>query len=387
MIINLMGFTRPGVQVELDRFFKSISKDPTSFDTISKSAFTQSRQKLKPEAFIELNRSQLLYFKENAPHQKVWKQKRVVAIDGSLLNLPHVEEVKESFGSVRNQYDEIVSGRCSFAYDVCNELVLDAAIAPRRSCEKDLAVGHLDHLNPNEDILIFDRGYPCQWLMGLLDKKGFKFCFRLSTAWKKAHELMKHSNDLDWDLIKGAEREWGKLKLYGLTKELRGLRLVSIDLPSGEKEVLVTNLTDRHSYSLDDLKSLYQLRWGVEESYKSFKKTLYIEHFTGKTPQAIKQDFHAKVFMLNMASMVRSQGIDIKQRSSGHHYKPSKTQTLAKVKDFLTDIFFGKNIKKIITHLITIIQKRIEMVRSGRSFSRLSAETRRRHKNTNSKGI
>lgn len=384
-----MGFARPGVQVELDRFFKSISKDPTSFDTISKSAFTQARHKLRPEAFVELNRGQLFYFKEHAPHKKTWKQKRVVAIDGSLLNLPHTEEVRQTFGSVRNQHDEVVSGRCSFAYDVCNELVLDASIAPRRSCEKDLAVGHLDHLDPLEDILLFDRGYPCQWLMGLLDKKGFKFCFRLSTAWKKAHALMEHSNDVDWDMIKEADREWGKLKTYGLTKRLEGLRLVSIPLSSGEKEVLVTNLTDREAYPLDDLKSLYQLRWGVEESYKQLKKILHVEHFSGKTPQAIKQDFYAKVFMLNMASMVRTQGVgvDDQRGSSKYKYKPSKVQTLAKVKDFLTDIFFGKSLRKIVTQLTAMIKKRIDAIRPGRSFPRLPTDIRRRHKITNAKGI
>ena len=85
----------------------------------------------------------------------------------------------------------MVSARCSFAYDVVNELVLDAKIAPRRSCEKELAFNHIKHLNANSDILVFDRGYPCHWLIGLLMKEDFKFCFRLSTAWRKATTRMK----------------------------------------------------------------------------------------------------------------------------------------------------------------------------------------------------
>ena len=119
-MISIIGFTRPSVQTELDRFFKSLSKSSShSFDSISKSAFTQSRRKLKPEAFIELNRSQLSFYKSEAVNQKKWKQKRVVAIDGSLLNLPHNEEVKQAFGSVKNQHEEVISARCSLAYDVC----------------------------------------------------------------------------------------------------------------------------------------------------------------------------------------------------------------------------------------------------------------------------
>ncbi|MBL6447344.1 hypothetical protein JMN32_13580 [Fulvivirga sp. 29W222] len=104
--------------------------------------------------------------------------------------MPHTDEVKAGFGSVKNQHEDVVSARCSFAYDVYNELILDASIAPRRSCEKESALNHLSRLNPSSDILVFDRGYPSQWLMGLLDKKGFKFCFRLSTAWKKIQVII-----------------------------------------------------------------------------------------------------------------------------------------------------------------------------------------------------
>ncbi len=43
-----MGFTRPSVKTELDRFYKALAKSPDSFNSISKSAFSQSRKKLKP---------------------------------------------------------------------------------------------------------------------------------------------------------------------------------------------------------------------------------------------------------------------------------------------------------------------------------------------------
>jgi hypothetical protein len=47
LLLSLMSFTRPGVQTELDRFYKSISKSPNQFESISKSAFTQSRKNIK----------------------------------------------------------------------------------------------------------------------------------------------------------------------------------------------------------------------------------------------------------------------------------------------------------------------------------------------------
>jgi len=388
-----MTFTRPSVQTELDRFFKAIAKSAESFSSISKSAFTQSRKKLKPEAFVELSNSQLSNFVKNAPNKRTWKGKRVVAIDGSLLNLPFSEELRNDFGFVKNQYDEIISARCSFAYDVCNELVLDAKIDRRKSCEKDLAFKHLNSLNPETDIIVFDRGYPCQWLIGLLIKNGFKFCFRLSSAWKMAHKAFddKPLKDIDWTIVHRSHKGLDKLKKLKIPKQIRGLRLLSIDLISGEKEVLLTNLTNRDQFGLNDMKYLYHLRWGVEEGFKSFKKVLHIEYFTGKTTKAIKQDVYAKVFMLNLSSMIRTQGLyksnTRKSKKRKHKIKANKTQVLAKTKDFLVDIFYSINIRCLINQMIKILSSRMEIVRPDRSFPRIETSSRRRYKNLNSKGI
>jgi hypothetical protein len=387
-----MSFTRPSVQTELDRFFKLISKSPNSFESITKSAFTQSRKKLNPEAFIELSKSQLEYFNKNAPYKKTWNGKRVIGIDGSLLNLPTSDELRNEFGYVKNQHEEIISARCSFAYDVCNELILDSKIDRRRSCEKELAVEHLSSLNSDSDILVFDRGYPCQWLMGLLMKKGFKFCFRLSTAWKDAVTLMNSDeNDIDWFLSRRSKRDLGKIKQYNIPIQLEGLRLVCIELSSGEKEILATNLTDRDEFDLKKMKELYHLRWGIEEAFKSFKKVLHVEHFTGRTVTAVKQDFYAKVFMLNLASMIRTQGLKEgeKKNKGTTRYKqqPNKTQVLAKTKDFLIDLFYFKNIKQIINQMLKILDKRFEIVRPNRSYPRIETSSRRRYKGLNSRGI
>jgi hypothetical protein len=126
---------------------------------------------------------------------------------------------------------------------------------------------------------------------------------------------------------------------------------------------------------------------GVEEAYKTFKKVLHIEHFTGKSSLAIKQDFYAKVFMMNMASMVRSQGGSHKKKSRKNRYQINKTQSLAKLKDFLIDIFYKSGLRKLIQQMLKILHKRIEMIRPGRSFPRNPSSARRRQKTINLKGI
>jgi hypothetical protein len=66
-----------------------------------------------------------------------------------------------------------------------------------------------------------------------------------------------------------------------------------------------------------------------------------IGDFSGKTVKAIKQDFHARAFMLNMATMIRTQGnnkMDNDKSGRKHKVQPNKTQVLAKTNDFLIDI-------------------------------------------------
>lgn len=386
-----MSFTKSSVQVELDRFYKSLTQDSSEFETISRSAFTQSRKKLLPSAFIELTQEQLSYFQTYAPHKKTWENYRLVAIDGSILNLPNGNEIKEHFGFVRNQHEEIVQARCSFAYDVCNELVLDSIITKKKSCEKELAVQHLSKLNPATDLLIFDRGYPALWLLGLLQKEGFKFCFRLSTSWKDAVDLSNSDqNDIDWTSIRRSKKNLGKLKTYQLSTELKDIRLSKIKLSSGENEILATNLLDREQFNINVLKELYNKRWGIEESYKLFKKSIHVEYFTGKSVRSIEQEFYAKVFMLNMASMVRTQYIEpLKTRKSDSKYdlQANKTQVLAKTKDFLIELFYSIDIHKVLAQMKKMLDKCFDIIRPDRSFIRYDTSSRRRHKSKTSKGI
>ncbi|GEM_PF-5807431 len=67
LVISIMGFNRSGLQVEIDRFFKSCSSDKDSIITYTKSAFSKARHKIKAEAFIILRNKQLSYFNQHAP--------------------------------------------------------------------------------------------------------------------------------------------------------------------------------------------------------------------------------------------------------------------------------------------------------------------------------
>ncbi|MBK7958893.1 MAG: transposase [Bacteroidetes bacterium] len=196
-------------------------------------------------------------------------------------------------------------------------------------------------------------------------------------------------DDINWVSTRRSKKDLGKLLKFNIPNSIEGLRLVKIQLPTGEMEILATNILDREIFDIQTMKSLYNLRWGVEEAYKAFKKSIHIEHFTGKSVRAIEQEFYSKIFMLNIASMIRTQYIDSqKKHKKGSQYeqKVNKTQVLAKVKDFLTKLIYSSEILKILHQMKGMLDKCFDIIRPNRTFKRHNVTSRRRMKSMNYKG-
>lgn len=79
------------------------------------------------------------------------------------------------------------------------------------------------------------------------------------------------------------------------------LRVIQFDLSSGEREILLTSLTDYSQISEEDLSSVYHGRWSsMEEGYKLQKVTMQLENFSGKTVESIKQEYWATLTVGNL---------------------------------------------------------------------------------------
>ena len=95
-------------------------------------------------------------------------------------------------------------------------------------------------------------------------------------------------------------------KELGLSTDPLTLRLVRVELSTGEVEVLITSLLDMQLIPHDQFSDLYHNRWPVEEDYKVIKSRIEVENWSGKTVLAIYQDFHAKVFTKNLTAILRA---------------------------------------------------------------------------------
>ena len=113
-------------------------------ETISKSAYSQARDKLNYTAFVELaNDASDIFYKDY--DCKTYKGFRLLAIDGSMVTLPNNDDIKKEFctTNVINQYKDksktIVQARVSVLYDVLNNITLDSIITNSKIGEITIA--------------------------------------------------------------------------------------------------------------------------------------------------------------------------------------------------------------------------------------------------------
>jgi hypothetical protein len=75
-------------------------------------------------------------------------------------------------------------------------------------------------------------------------------------------------------------------------------------LNTGDWEVLVTSLLDETLYPTKDFLDLYHRRWGIETFYGVLKTRLGLENFTGRGTEAVRQDFHATIYLSGLESIL-----------------------------------------------------------------------------------
>ena len=118
--------------------------------------------------------------------------------------------------------------------------------------------------------------------------------------------------------------------------------------------------------------------WGIEVAYFRLKQELSVEKFSGKTPNAVRQDFWATMVLMNAVTVFRheaDQEIESRQK-----HKDTLHQNQARVSDLiitLRDKFILATLDKTSTFykdempkLIRTIARSVSPIRPGRHFDR-----------------
>lgn len=374
LFIFLINLIKSSLQNELDIFFKQIHHTDVPQRKVTTSALSQARHKLKHQAFIELNHETTKHFYDTYP-TKTWHGFHLVAIDGSTVKVPQNSKCKEYFGTLPiRQAEPRALARVSQCFDVLNNITRDAIIDSLHIGERDLVLRHCTHLTP-KDLILLDRGYPAYWLFRFIMEKGINFCARLSIGkWNIAKQFLASGLSqqiIQLDPIADSKKKCLEL---GLSIKPIQLRLIRISLDGTQEPiVIITSLTDSDLYPYKILSDLYFQRWPIEENYKVLKCRIEIENFSGKSVDAVLQDFHANIFMHNltaiMAFPVHSR-IEKDSQKKELDYKINWTQALAKMRNCGIVLFFREYISSIIEKLHKLFIENYSVIRKGRKFPR-----------------
>ena len=191
------------------------------------------------------------------------------------------------------------------------------------------------------------RGYPSFLLFFLLKAQKVEFTVRMKGSWWKSVRKFRESGEKERIVtFTLPDKDKNKMGEYPASaSEPIKCRLVRVELDTGEIEILCTSLIDTKQCPHELFKELYHYRRNGEEAYKLLKNRIELENFSGKTAKAIKQGFHAKMFLMTL-SAAYAHPIEerVKQefkadKNRKHDPQINKTNAISMTKDILVGVF------------------------------------------------
>lgn len=379
LILFMLNAIKQSLQKELTEFFLNFSSEKN----ITNSAFCQSRMKLNYTAFIELNDVLVNdFYTDNVID--LWNGFRLLAVDGSKVQLPFSLEILEDFGFAKNNSSTLVPmAQVSSCFDVLNNMLINSEIDRYETSEYNLALKHFEKYTFGKDLLIYDRGYSAIWFMfyHLLKKKDFIIRMQRNSI----IEVQDFFNsDKDSEIIEITElHNKSEERINNLNLEFKPfkIRLVKVILDNGEVEVLATSLLNEEKYPNKEFKWLYGKRWGIETNYDHLKNHLMIEDFTGLSALSVMQDFFANMFLANVQSVIVRDAqyeLEKEKKDTEYEYKINKNLSLGFMKDRIIPILMNKNMNQKMKELKELFKINPSPIREGRSFPREYQKTRKR---------
>lgn len=298
VIMYTIGNSRGTIGLNAERFTKYIKEEE-----ISSAAVCKSRKKVQYTAFQELFEKTA----ETAPRDKKFHGCNIIAVDGMKGELPKTPELTEKY-SVSPQSDIPIFHSVA-AYDVLNEIFISSQFHFGNANERELACDMLEDIMQKEayktqsQIWVFDRGFPSLFLIQKLLEYNQQFVMRVSRSFLKEVNEFRESKYVDREIHISCSKQRttaNHVKSDGVCEF--DLRCVRIQLKS-EEEILITNL-DRKDFPKRDIKEIYRLRWGIETSFNYLKNSIFVEEFTTRSENGLKQEYYASLIMYNFSTCI-----------------------------------------------------------------------------------
>ncbi len=356
-----------------------------NIEEVSTPALLKQREKLNENIFKDLTKESLVRFYKEFPQEvKTYKGYIIGAIDGSDCEVPNTKETRERYKSINSKNEERVARiKLSNCYDVINGYVLDTEIAEYKHWEVDLAMKHIESTNYITKyfsiIYVMGRGYFSLATMYHLMKDDTKFLIRLNKKYLKPEQNSMETSDekieikYQYDRIRNYKDKDEEFYNYYESGNTIRVRMVNVELPTGEIETIATNI-EKGKLLSEDISKIYQLRWGIETSYHELKESMQVTNISSSKDTIIKQEIYSQMTMYNIVrSIANDLNTQINQEGFKHPMKVNFNMAVGFTKRFLIKILIEENEKKrqeLSNVLFNHILKNLITIRKGRSYIR-----------------
>jgi len=295
--------------------------DPT---VVSEEAFAKARRLMPMKFWISLIVWLGRDFEEQHAEQLRWNGFRLLAIDGTAINLRGWQKLKDFYGTANNGQTGKKKGRVTQARMVMLQFPMVRMpyryqVSPLSVSEITLAEQMMTHLR-NGDLLLMDRAFFSYGLFQQIHNQGAFFATRIkkNVRFHTIERLGKNDRLVRWT----PKDSRGKWKKRGLPKSME-LRVVNYQIKGFRPSAIVTNVTDPQAVAAEDWARLaedcdqkgeftpgvYHRRWEIETSFKELKVDQRMEKsLRSRTPQSLEYEIagHVVLYMLTRWLIVQA---------------------------------------------------------------------------------
>ena len=298
-----------------------------SANMASAPAFVQRRAQLLPEALEYLFHR----FTEATTKEHRFKDYRLLAADGSDLQIFADPKDADAYYPGTNGQRHFSMLHINAFYDILSRTYQDILIQKGRKMNENAALVQMTDRSPiPKAILIADRNYEAYNGIAHMENKGWKYLIRIrDTAGMIRPFHFESGCDMDvWKTITLTRKQTNAFKRLKATDPVRyrslpnsspfdyidlydnkyydlNVRFVRFQISDNTYETVITNLpTDE--FPPADIKHLYNLRWGIETSFRELKYTIGLKQPVSKKAEYISQEIFARCIMYNFCELVTS---------------------------------------------------------------------------------
>lgn len=291
-------------------------------------AYCLARKRLPEEFFSKVARQTGCALETNAKPDWLWKQRRVLAYDGSVVSMPDTVKNQRAYPQPDTQKPGLgfPLARIAAVFSLSCGAVVDLTFS-RYAGKGQSELGMLRTLweifLPG-DVMLADR-LMCTWTeLVMLKERGVDSVCRLSSHrtadFRRGKRLGKGDHIVKWpkpQKPRSMDREtFASLPEFLMVRETR----VHVEQPGFRTQAIIvaTTLLDADGISKEDLAELYRARWNAELDLRSLKQTMQMDVLRCKTPELVRKEVWTHILAYNLIRTIIAQAAtkyDIDPRS------------------------------------------------------------------------